>query len=258
MKKKLYLYFIFLLTLLLSTTSCSQSQRISELSDLNGKIIGITRDVISTNRVLTIFPEAEIRHFDSIEEAFLELKEKNIDAILDDIIVLRVIQSQNKRYRILDDTVANISYGFAVSRNNVLLRERIDRLIDIYLLSGLIDDMINRWIYDDEKPPKLPDFTLNPVNGRLRFGTTTENDIFSSIDDDGKIIGFDVELAYHLAQSLEMGLEIINTQPGALIPLLQANRVDMIGGGLTITEDRQRRVLFAEPYFESQIGVMVR
>ncbi|MCL2063521.1 MAG: transporter substrate-binding domain-containing protein [Candidatus Cloacimonetes bacterium] len=251
-------YYCVISIIFLFSISCGREPRINELSDLNGKVIGIPKDIVSTNRILSIFPEAEIKHFDSVNLAIIELKERNIDAVLGEFHVLRIFQEQNKNFRILDDVVATKSYGFAVARNNIFLKERIDRVIEFLQISGLFDDMLNRWINDPEHQQKIPEVVLNPINGVLRFGTSVVVDDFSYVQEDGSLVGFDIEIAYHVAQSLDMGIEVVNTQFGALIPMLQGNRVDMIGGFLTITEDRQRRVIFSEPYLEARIGVMVR
>jgi polar amino acid transport system substrate-binding protein len=45
---------------------------------------------------------------------------------------------------------------------------------------------------------------------------------------------------------------------GAMLPALIAGKVDMIGAGLSITEERAKRILFSESYYPSGIAVVVR
>jgi polar amino acid transport system substrate-binding protein len=45
---------------------------------------------------------------------------------------------------------------------------------------------------------------------------------------------------------------------GAMLPALIAGKVDMIGAGLSITEERAKRILYSESYYPSGIAVVVR
>ncbi len=43
-----------------------------------------------------------------------------------------------------------------------------------------------------------------------------------------------------------------------MLPALISGKVDMIGAGLSITEERAKSVLFSESYYPSGIAVMVK
>jgi polar amino acid transport system substrate-binding protein len=78
------------------------------------------------------------------------------------------------------------------------------------------------------------------------------------MNDDNKITGFDIEFASLIAKRLGKRLEIVNMEFGAMLPALISGKVDMIGAGLSITEERAKQVLFSESYFESGIAVLVK
>jgi len=55
-----------------------------------------------------------------------------------------------------------------------------------------------------------------------------------------------------------MNLEVVNMDFGAMIPALTAGKVDMIGACITITEERAKKVLFSEPYYNGGIAALVK
>jgi polar amino acid transport system substrate-binding protein len=80
----------------------------------------------------------------------------------------------------------------------------------------------------------------------------------SFVDANRKVAGFDIEYASYVARKLGKQLEIINMEFGAMIPALISGKVDMIGAGLSITEERKKKVLFSECYYPNGIAAMVR
>ena len=251
-------YLCIFLVITFFVLSCSSVKKIRGLPDLNGKVLGIPNEMISTQQVLALYPKSEIRHFNSIEDAVLELKEGGLDAVFGEVIILKSIQNKDQKLRILDEIFAEKDYAFAVRQNRTSLKSSIDLAIDTLTKSGVVDEMTSRWLTDDGHDPVMPEFDKASTNRYLIFGTSANRKPFSYMDENGKFIGFDIEMMHHIAESLDLDLQILNTQFGAMIPLLQANRVDVIGGFLTITEERKDRVLFTEPFLRGNIGVMVR
>jgi polar amino acid transport system substrate-binding protein len=95
-------------------------------------------------------------------------------------------------------------------------------------------------------------------NGVLRFGTAAITEPFSFMDGSQQVVGLDIEIAKLVAKRLNKKLEIVNMDFGAMIPALMANKVDMIGACITITDERAKKVLFSEPYYVGGIGALIR
>ena len=70
--------------------------------------------------------------------------------------------------------------------------------------------------------------------------------------------GYDVVMAARIAKELDMDVQIVKTDWDNLIPALNANDIDLIIAGMTATPDRAEAVNFTEPYYESQMVVVVR
>jgi polar amino acid transport system substrate-binding protein len=67
-------------------------------------------------------------------------------------------------------------------------------------------------------------------------------------DQQGKLVGFEVDVATKLAQDLGLKLELVPTAWDGIIPALIAGKFDVIIGGMTITTKRNLTVNFSAPY----------
>jgi polar amino acid transport system substrate-binding protein len=76
-------------------------------------------------------------------------------------------------------------------------------------------------------------------------------------DTDGKLIGFEVDVATKLANDLGVKLELVPTAWDGIIPALLAGKFDVIIGGMTITPKRNLTVNFSAPYAYAGTGLAV-
>ncbi|MDP2521580.1 transporter substrate-binding domain-containing protein [Neptunomonas phycophila] len=67
---------------------------------------------------------------------------------------------------------------------------------------------------------------------------------------DGRFIGFDIDIAKHMARSMDVKFVPVNTAWDGIIPALQTGKCDIIIGGMTVTAQRNLKVMFTDPYIE--------
>jgi polar amino acid transport system substrate-binding protein len=92
----------------------------------------------------------------------------------------------------------------------------------------------------------------------LRVGTGAGYFPFEMIDKQGKMVGFDMDMAQAMADALGVELEVVDFKDfDAIIPALGAGQIDMIIAGMTITPQRALAVNFSQPYFTSGQTVLV-
>lgn len=70
--------------------------------------------------------------------------------------------------------------------------------------------------------------------------------------------GYDVEMAKLIAKDLGKNLVIVKTEWDGLIPALNANKIDAVIAGMSPTEERKVSVDFSDPYYESELVIVVR
>jgi len=71
---------------------------------------------------------------------------------------------------------------------------------------------------------------------------------FSEIGTDGKIKGFDIDIANALCAEMKAECSLVNQEWDGMIPALQARKFDAIVAQMSITEERQKSVLFTNKY----------
>lgn len=86
--------------------------------------------------------------------------------------------------------------------------------------------------------------------GVLRVAAFDSNPPFGFVNETSRqLVGFDVEIAQAIAKKLGVKLELLATNPANRIPLLTANKVDLVAANFTVTEERRKQVEFSTPYF---------
>lgn len=81
---------------------------------------------------------------------------------------------------------------------------------------------------------------------------------FEFVDAEGTPTGFDVELIKTVLKSQGDEAEIVSMPFDGLIPALLTGQIDAIISGMTITEERQKRVDFSTGYYNSTLSAVVR
>jgi len=249
-------YTILLLLAIFSINSCSK--KIQSLQDLKKKNIGVLIGTSIDNQFIEVFPAAKLKFFTSTEDAIFALQMKKVDAVLEDEPFLRIYVARHDNFRLLDEKITEEKYAFAVSIYNLALKKTIDTTIDKLKREGIYQEIEDRWFSMDNEAVRMPSFTFDENKPLLLFGTSAITEPFSFLDEEKNIIGFDIELAHYVAKELDMNLEIVEMPFAAMIPSLISHNVDMIGGCITITDERANNVLFSEPNYQGGIGVLVR
>lgn len=171
-------------------------------------------------------------------------------------------QLEGKTFAVADELVRSMfpdaSFAYDANALAACLAVRARRVVDALRAGGEYEEMVRRWLPEEGAPVPQPLPPLEGDNGTLRFGTAAVTEPFSYIDDQGNIVGFDIELAWRVALELGMRLEVVNMAFAEMIPELTQDQVDMIGACITITPDRSLLVLFSEPYYTGGIAALVR
>jgi polar amino acid transport system substrate-binding protein len=95
------------------------------------------------------------------------------------------------------------------------------------------------------------------ARGKLLVGTSDTSPPFSSREN-GKVAGYDVDLAARVAQRLVLPMETIAVVNADRIPALQQDRVDLVASGITRAENRKKDVGFSLAYLVSPHKVLIR
>lgn len=90
--------------------------------------------------------------------------------------------------------------------------------------------------------------------GTLRVGMSTFVP-WAMRNKQGELIGFEIDVAKRLAADSGWKVEFVPTAWDGIIPALLAKKFDVIIGGMSVTPERSKSVLFTAPYSHSGVQV---
>ena len=99
------------------------------------------------------------------------------------------------------------------------------------------------------------------ARGRLIVGTGSTNAPWHFKGEDGKLQGFDIDIAKILAKALfdnPEKVEFVNQSSDARIPNITTGKVDITCQFLTVTGARAQQVAFTIPYYREGVGLMLK
>src|SRR5215510_15167088 len=95
------------------------------------------------------------------------------------------------------------------------------------------------------------------ARGKLLIGNSETSPPFSSREN-GKVIGYDVDLAAQVAKRLGVGMEFVPVINSERIPALQQDRIDLAASGMTRADNRRHLIGFSFAYLVSPHTVIIR
>lgn len=94
--------------------------------------------------------------------------------------------------------------------------------------------------------------------GVFKIGTEGTYAPFTYHQPNGKLVGFDVEIAEEIGKRLGVKAEFLEGKWDGLIAGLDANRYDAVINQVGITAERQKKYDFSDPYIASKAVLIVR
>ena len=97
----------------------------------------------------------------------------------------------------------------------------------------------------------------NVYSDTIKIGTEGAYPPWNSKDASGKLIGFEVELAWTLCRYIGKQCEIVEQDWDGMIPALIMRKFDAIMAGMSITAERQKAISFSQGYADEVASLAV-
>ena len=89
-----------------------------------------------------------------------------------------------------------------------------------------------------------------PAWAKIRIGVEANYPPFSKMGTDGKVSGFDIDIANALCLEMKAQCSLVTQEWDGMMPALQARKFDMIVASMTISEERRRVADFSDSYYD--------
>lgn len=234
-------------------------EQITTLSQLDGKRICVITGTTGDFAVRDKFKNATILDMNYPADAALAVKTKKADAfVFDKSTMLYLVSRSNNEFTLIPEKLAEADIAIPMKLNDKDLHQRINAAINKFKQDGTLDSMYNRWFLKNiNGTPHMPHIPLDGYNGIIRIGTCSLEEPFSFISN-GELVGFDIELAYRMAEQLGVRLELMDISYDAMIMGLQTDKIDVAIANFYKMEERNKRFEFSIPYLRSDIVALVR
>ena len=206
-------------------------------------------------------------------DVLVALNAKTIDVGVMDSVMAGYYMSKDTTYAnslmIVEDlTLATEQYGIA-SRKGSGLTKKINEALIALANDGTVDAIAEKYglkseICIDKSATVAPltdsekqDWEYIQGNGKFIVGYT----LFAPIaykDNDGNLIGFDIELAKAVAAKLDLNVEFQLIEWSTKEATLQAKTIDCIWNGMTITDERVEQMEISIPYMNNKQVAIIR
>ena len=207
-----------------------------------GYSIGVPQGAAAMTVVEKRFPKCRIEYFGSLNDGYLAVKHRKIDAFAFDKHTLQYVILQNPDLAVMDEKIADESIvaGAAMGRQDLI--DKVNTFIRQYRADGTYKDMYRRWLLKEGKGmPLLPE-PKNP-GATLRIGTEGLNEPMNYYAD-GLLTGFDIEFARRLGIFLNTKVTFHTMEFSALVPAVETGKIDLLIAGLNATDGTKKE----DPY----------
>ena len=100
--------------------------------------------------------------------------------------------------------------------------------------------------------------TADAQTKKLRLGVEGAYPPFSELGPDGKLKGWEIEIADALCKQMKAECSLVQLSFDGMIPALQSRKIDAVIASMSITQERKRAVDFSDKYYKTPARFVVK
>ena len=223
---------------------------------LNGKNVAVIIGSIQDIAVTDMAPDANIMRMTSQTDLLAALENGKVDAAGGESLTLIFCKEVAAKVDSVNTGLPPIPVAACFRLDNTELQQDFNRFLADIRSDGTYQEIYDRWQQSDD--PSAMAIPQQRGTGRtLHVATYPAMPPFNFINF-GKPSGLEPALLTEWANRRNWQLEYLIMDFASQIPAVQTGKVDMAMGAISITEERQKQVLFSDGYIDSHIVLITR
>ena len=223
---------------------------------LSGRRVGVVIGSIQDMAVSRLAPDADIMRLANTTDMLAALENHKVDVIGDENLSVTFNKEISSKVDAVNAGLPSMPIGACFDLDNTQLKQEFDSFLADIRRDGTYEQIFERWRNADD-PSELPLPQQHGTGRKLRVAIYPAMPPFSFISS-GKPSGLEIDLLTEWANRRNWQIEYLTMDFASQIPAVQTDKVDMAMGSISITEERQKQVLFSDGYIESHIMLLTR
>ncbi len=223
---------------------------------LSGKRVGVVIGSVQDMAVSNYAPDADIMRITSSADLLAALENGKVDVAGWDNLSVAFNKEIAAKVDTVNACLPGTPIGACFQLDNTELKQDFDSFLADIRSDGTYQKIIDRWSNAD-------DLAAVARPQRRGMGRTLHVAIYPafppfSFISSGEPTGLEIDLLSEWANRRNWQLEFLAMEFASQIPAVQTGKVDMAMGAISITEERQKQVLFSEGYLAEHIVLITR
>lgn len=253
------LFSLVLMVVLLA--SCDKRLNRLRQKNLNGARVALLASSMQEVQAKNLWPNGHYRSFATNVEALEALRDGEVDALYIDQLVMYDKSFHKDSFDIAFMDNDRMPIAGAFRKTDTAMADEFANFLREIKSNGIFVRMKNRWTMaeniDTISVPIIPPTNKKPKLKTLVVGIMGEMRPYS-IEVGGQWTGFENEIWACFAEYMGYKIRYDVYDFNELIPALLDKKVDVIAAAITVTEERERKVLFTQPYSASCSVCLIR
>ena len=223
---------------------------------LKGKSVAVIIGSIQDIAVTGMAPDADILRMTTTTDLLAALESGKVDVAGSESLSLDFNREIADKVDSVGAGLESIPVAAIFKRGNTALQQNFNQFLADIRRDGTYQKIYDRWQQSDD-PSALTIPEQRGTGRTLRVATYPALPPFNFINS-GKPSGLEPALLTEWANRRNWKLEFLVMDFAAQIPAVQTGKADMAMGAISVTEERQKQVLFSDGYVESHIVLITR
>ena len=195
------------------------------------------------------YPSSEILEYHTVPDMIMALTSGKVDVAIIGNVTLKNIMKKDDRIGIYEDSLYSNPLGCGFNKESTPLKDQYNVFLGEIKANGIYGDMVSRWMIRDIF--EMPQIETPAKNGELKVGVVTSIGFPYSGIQDGKNVGFDIELSQRFAAYIGKKFVPVDLVFSSMLASLKTKKIDMASCSMMITEERLKQIDFSDPYYSA-------